>query len=63
MVARHDLTEMPPRMEYKLTEFGKGLLTRMIPLWTLMVQMPIEFQKHQEGYDARPNAKPSWQTL
>lgn len=62
LVARYDLVEMPPRVEYELTELGMGLLIRMIPLWTWVVENSEEFRKSREGFDSRLPEKPSWQT-
>jgi len=63
LVARHDLVEMPPRVEYELTELGMDLLIRMIPLWTWVVENSDAFRKSRESYDARPPEKPSWQSF
>ena len=62
LVTRYDLVEMP-RVEYELTELGMGLLVRMIPLWTWVVENSDQFRKLREKYDSRPHAKPSWQTF
>ena len=62
LVTRYDLVEMP-RVEYELTELGMGLLIRMIPLWTWVVENSDQFRKSREQYDSRPHAKPSWQTF
>jgi DNA-binding HxlR family transcriptional regulator len=62
LVTRYDLVEMPPRVEYELTELGMGLLIRMIPLWTWVVENSEEFRKSREGFDSRLREKPSWQT-
>ena len=63
LVTRQDLGEMPPRVEYELTELGMGLLIRMIPLWTWVVENSDQFRKSREEFDSRPLEKPSWQTF
>ena len=63
LVARFDLVEVPPRVEYELTELGMGLLMRMIPLWTWVVENSDRFRNSREGYDARPLKKQSWQSF
>jgi DNA-binding HxlR family transcriptional regulator len=32
IVAREDFRELPPRVEYSLTDFGQGLATALAPL-------------------------------
>ena len=44
LVTRHDLVEILPCVEYKLTELGMGLLIRMIPLWTWVVENSDQFE-------------------
>ncbi|PIL11721.1 hypothetical protein P775_28705 [Puniceibacterium antarcticum] len=61
LVRRYDLVEMPPRVEYELTEMGTELLIRMIPLWTWVVEKSAEFRLSREEYDSRPVEKNSWQ--
>jgi DNA-binding HxlR family transcriptional regulator len=61
LVKRYDLVEMPPRVEYELTEMGTELLIRMIPLWTWVVENSDEFRRSREEYDSRPVEKNSWQ--
>lgn len=61
LVRRYDLVEMPPRVEYELTEMGTELLIRMIPLWTWVVENSDEFRRSREEYDSRPVEKNSWQ--
>ncbi|WP_332304563.1 winged helix-turn-helix transcriptional regulator [Rhizobium sp. GR12] len=63
LLTRYDLSEMPPRVEYELTELGMGLLIRMIPLWTWVVENSDQFRNSRDDSDSRPHEKPSWQTI
>jgi len=59
LVLRHDLQEMPPRVEYELSELGMGLLVRMVPLWTWVVENAEGFRRSRGAFDAKPDEKPS----
>lgn len=54
LVVRHDHREMPPRVEYALSALGQGLLVRMIPVWTWVVDNGDAFRAARARYDARP---------
>ena len=57
LVTRHDLVEMPPRVEYELTELGMGLLIRMVPLWTWVVENSDDFSQGARGLRFPPARK------
>lgn len=51
LVIRHDFAEVPPRVEYALSEAGLELLVRMVPLWTWIVENADSFRKAREAFD------------
>lgn len=51
LVIRHDFGEVPPRVEYELSDTGMGMLVRMIPLWTWIVENADRFRKDRQKYD------------
>ncbi|NVZ84927.1 helix-turn-helix transcriptional regulator [Pseudomonas yamanorum] len=52
LVLRHDFQEVPPKVEYQLSELGKQLLVHMIPLWTWVVENADGFRRSRERFDA-----------
>ncbi|MGQ9370223.1 winged helix-turn-helix transcriptional regulator [Azospirillum sp. ST 5-10] len=53
LIARHDYGEVPPRVEYGLTDLGRGLLVGMIPLWTWVIDNAEAFRTARVRYDRR----------
>ena len=51
LVLRHDFEEVPPRVEYELSESGLELLVRMVPLWTWIVENADQFREARGAYD------------
>jgi DNA-binding HxlR family transcriptional regulator len=51
LVFRHDFKEMPPRVEYELSETGMELLLRMVPLWTWIVENASHFREARRTFD------------
>lgn len=54
LVTRHDMGEVPPRVEYELTDLGMGFLLQMTPLWTWVVENSEGFLVSRKRFDARP---------
>ncbi|TDV65749.1 helix-turn-helix domain-containing protein [Pseudomonas sp. LP_7_YM] len=54
LILRHDFKEVPPRVEYELSELGMGLLARMIPLWTWVMENADGFRHSRAKFDAQP---------
>lgn len=52
LVFRHDFEEVPPRVEYQLSETGMELLLRMVPLWTWIVENADYFRQARQTFDA-----------
>ncbi|MHA6575966.1 winged helix-turn-helix transcriptional regulator [Pseudomonas yamanorum] len=52
LVLRHDFQEVPPKVEYQLSELGKQLLVNMIALWTWVVENADGFRRAREQFDA-----------
>ena len=53
LVLRHDFEEVPPRVEYELTEMGMELLVRMVQLWTWIVGNADRFREARQDFDSR----------
>ncbi|MEJ5031080.1 winged helix-turn-helix transcriptional regulator [Comamonas sp. MYb69] len=51
LVLRHDFEEVPPRVEYELSETGLELLLRMVPLWTWIVENADHFREARQTFD------------
>lgn len=51
LVLRHDFEEMPPRVEYALSDTGMELLVRMVPLWTWIVENADHFRAARQDFD------------
>lgn len=56
LILRHDFKEVPPRVEYELSALGMGLLARMIPLWTWVMENAEGFRDSRAKFDAHPKA-------
>ncbi len=61
LVVRHEFREVPPRVEYELTPLGMGLLVRMSPVWTWVVENVDAFRDARAAFDGRHGSKPQWQ--
>lgn len=62
LVQRHEYGEIPPRVEYELTPLGMGLLVRMSPVWTWVVENVEAFREARTTFDRRDGSAPPWQT-
>lgn len=54
LITRHDYGEIPPRVEYGLTELGRGLLIGMLPLWRWVIDNAGDFRAARRQYDENP---------
>ena len=61
LVVRREFGEIPPRVEYELTPLGMGLLIRMSPIWTWVVENVEDFRKARRIFDSQDAKKPAWQ--
>ncbi|AZF48019.1 Transcriptional regulator, HxlR family [Pseudomonas sp. R2-7-07] len=61
LLLRREYAEIPPRVEYELTPLGMGLLVRMSPIWTWVVENVDDFREARRTYDSQDGKKPSWQ--
>lgn len=61
LVVRREFGEVPPRVEYELTPLGMGLLFRMSPIWTWVVENVEDFRKARRIFDSQHDKKPAWQ--
>lgn len=51
LVIRHDFQEVPPHVEYELSDTGMELLVRMVPLWTWIVENADGFRAAREKFE------------
>jgi len=51
LIARHDYDEVPPRVDYRLTELGRGLLVGMVPLWRWVMDNADDFRESRKAFD------------
>lgn len=61
LLVRREFGEIPPRVEYELTPLGMGLLIRMSPIWTWVVENVEDFRKARRIFDSQDDKKPAWQ--
>lgn len=61
LVVRREFGQIPPRVEYELTPLGMGLLIRMSPIWTWVVENVEDFRKARRIFDSQGDKKPAWQ--
>lgn len=54
LIARHDHREVPPRVDYTLTDLGRGLLMGMMPLWRWVLDNADGFRAARRAFDADP---------
>lgn len=55
LVLRYDHHEVPPRVDYELSDLGMGLLVHMIPMWTWVVENAEGFRSARAAYDNQIN--------
>ncbi|WP_446744428.1 winged helix-turn-helix transcriptional regulator [Silvibacterium acidisoli] len=53
LVTREMFPEVPPRVEYTITELGLGMLEHVRPLWLWTVQNLENFERARRKYDER----------
>ncbi|MBJ9967198.1 helix-turn-helix transcriptional regulator [Burkholderia seminalis] len=53
LVLRYDFDEVPPRVEYELSDMGMDLLVRMVPLWTWIVEHADRFREARRRFDSQ----------
>jgi len=53
LVTRRVYAEVPPRVEYALTELGVELLEHVEPLWSWVAKSVGDFARARKEYDAR----------
>jgi len=51
LISRHDYREMTPRVEYRLTDLGRGLLMGMMPLWRWVIDNADRFRAARRTFD------------
>ncbi|WP_249277489.1 helix-turn-helix domain-containing protein [Pandoraea sp. PE-S2R-1] len=53
LIARQDYGEVPPRVDYRLTALGQGLLVGMLPLWRWVIDNAADFRDARQRYDEK----------
>ncbi len=53
LIVRKDHREVPPRVDYTLTELGRGLLAGMMPLWIWVIDNAAAFKTARNSFDER----------
>ncbi|MFJ4455996.1 winged helix-turn-helix transcriptional regulator [Pseudomonas sp. NPDC089392] len=61
LLFRREFGEIPPRVEYELTQLGMELLVRMSPIWMWVVENAEVFREARRAFDSQDNQKPAWQ--
>ena len=61
LLIRKDFDEVPPRVEYHLTDLGMGLLVRLSPVWTWVVDHADEVRQARRVFDDQSGSTPPWQ--
>lgn len=51
LITRTMYMEVPPRVEYELTELGRGLLIQILPLWTWILDQSEDFKRARNAFD------------
>lgn len=52
LISRHDYEEVPPKVEYALTDLGRGLLVGMMPLWTWIIENAEAFHVARSQFES-----------
>lgn len=53
LITRTMFLEVPPRVEYELTELGRGLLIQILPLWTWVLDQSEDFKMARSIFDEK----------
>ncbi|RAJ29251.1 winged helix-turn-helix transcriptional regulator [Pedobacter cryoconitis] len=53
LITRTMFMEVPPRVEYELTELGRGLLIQILPLWTWVLDQSDDFKAARNAFDRK----------
>ena len=53
LITRKVFAEVPPRVEYAITELGSAMLDNVAPLWLWVAKRVREFQDCRVGFDRR----------
>lgn len=57
LITRTSFMEVPPRVEYDLTELGRGLLIQIIPLWIWIIGRSNTFREARNKFDQTKKGK------
>lgn len=53
LILRKDHGEVPPRVEYSLSDLGRGLLVGMMPLWSWVLDNAGAFDDARNRFDRK----------
>jgi DNA-binding HxlR family transcriptional regulator len=59
LITRKMFMEVPPRVEYAITQLGLDLLARVMPLWLWVAESLPGFRLARAVFEVRNNPKPS----
>ena len=52
LISRHDYEEKLPRVVYTITDMGKEMLLRMLPLWSWIITSASYFREARTEYES-----------
>ena len=58
LLTRREFDEVSPHVEYELTPLGMGLLVRMSPIWTWVVENVDDFRQARRTFDSQDDKSP-----
>ncbi|MFU0888550.1 helix-turn-helix domain-containing protein [Escherichia coli] len=59
LISRRDFQEKPPRVVYAITDAGKEMLVRMMPLWSWIISSAEYFRGARSAYDTEQELSPT----
>jgi DNA-binding HxlR family transcriptional regulator len=54
LIKREVFAEVPVRVEYEITQLGKSLLIKILPLWSWIIERTDEFTRARDNFEMKP---------